>query len=106
MRRTEIAALDIGVGLFDIVVVLFDGMTEPTDMVMGVIAYLMTFCNDPLIQVGIFPYVVAHHKEGGFDIKLLERIKDEGGGLWDRTVVKGQIDCPFTTVHPPEGFGV
>ena len=41
MRRTEVMAVDIGIGLLDIIAILLNGMSQSANMVMRVIANLV-----------------------------------------------------------------
>ena len=99
-------ALDIGIGFLDVIAVLLDGVVEPLNVIVGMVAHLMAFSEDAFIEFGVFAHVVAHHEEGGFDIELLQRVEDEGCGLRDRAVIEGQIDCLLVTVHSPVGFRI
>lgn len=90
--RTEEVGVYVGVGLLDVVAVLVERMAYASDVVVGVVAYLVPLVNDALEQVRVLAHVVAHHEEGGVDAVLAEHVEDEGRGLRDWTVVEGQID--------------
>lgn len=94
-------AVDVGISLLDVVAVLLDGVAHSTNVVVGMVAYLMAFVNDTLIKFRVFAYIVTYHEKGGFDIFLLEYIKNEGRSLGNWAVVERQIDCVFVTVHSP-----
>ena len=104
--RTEEVALDVGIGLLDVVAVVMERMAEPADVVVGVVAHLMAFVQNLLIEIGVLPDIVAHHEEGGLDAKLAQRLENERGRLRDGTVVERQIDRTFVTVHSPVGSWV
>ena len=48
MGRTNVVAVDIGIGFLHVVTVFLDGVGEADNMVMGVIAHLVTLCDDAL----------------------------------------------------------
>jgi hypothetical protein len=58
---------------------------------MGMVAYLMAFGQYTFVELWIFSHIIAHHKEGGFHTKLLQRVKDKWCSLWDGTVVESQV---------------
>jgi hypothetical protein len=60
-------------------------------VVVGVIAYLMSFVKDALIEFRVFSDVVADHEEGGVNAMLLQDVEDEWGSLGNWTVVEGQV---------------
>ena len=70
VRRTDIMALDIGIGLLHIIAVFLDGVGESLNVVVGMITHLMALGNDTLIEFGVLPHVIAHHEEDGLGIKL------------------------------------
>ena len=99
-------AVDIGIGLFHIVTVFLDGVGEAHDVVVGVVAHLMTFSDDALIEFRVLTDIVAHHEERGLGSERLQRVEDERRSLRDGTVVEGQIYCLLVTVHSPIGFRI
>ena len=101
MGRTHIVAMDIGIGLLHIIAVFLHRVAQTTQVVMGVVAHLMALCQDTGIELRVLTYVVAHHEEGGTGAIGLQGVEDEGGSLWDRAVVEGQVHCLHTTVHTP-----
>ena len=72
MGRTDIVALDISIGLLYIIAVLLDRVEKALDMIVGVIAHLMPFGKDTLVEVGVFTHIIAHHKECGPGPKLFQ----------------------------------
>ena len=89
--RSEESCLDIGVGLLDVVAVLMERVADAADVVVGVVAYLVSLVDDAFIEFGVLADVVADHEEGGVDVVFAEHVEDEGGGLGDWTVVEGQV---------------
>ena len=71
-------ALDIGIGLLNIITVFLDGVAQSADMVVGMITHLMAFRHDALIELRVFAHIVAHHKESGFCSKLFQRVENKG----------------------------
>ena len=104
--RTYIVAVDVGIGFLNVVAVFLDGVSEPDHVVMSVVAYLVTFIDDALIELGMLAHVVTHHEECGLDTERFESIEDEGGSLGNGTVVEGQIDSLLVTIHSPIGFRI
>ena len=101
MGRTDKVGMQIGIGLLDIIAVLTDGVREPSDVVVGVIADAMPLVDDTLVELGILTRIVAHHEEGGLDAIALQHVEYPGRGLRNRPVVEGQIDGLLVTVHTP-----
>ena len=104
--RTDVAAVDIGIGLFHVVTVFLDGVSKADDVVVGMVAHLMAFVDDALVEFRVFAYVVTHHEERGLDTELFKSVEDERSRLGDGTVVEGQIDGLLVTVHSPVGFRI
>ena len=98
--------MDISIGLLHIVTIFLDGVSEAYNMVVGMVASLMTLGNDALIEFRVLAYVVTYHKESGFCSEGLQRVEDERCCLGDGTVVEGQIDGLLVTVHSPIGFRI
>ena len=101
MGRTHEVGLQVGIGFFYIVAVFVDGVTETADMVVRVIADAVSFINDTLVQLGVFPGIVANHEKGCLDAIALQHVENEWRGLWYRTVIEGQVHRPFVAVHTP-----
>ena len=104
--RTYIVAVDVGVGLLHVVAVFLDGVGETDHVVVGVVAHLVAFIDDALVELRMFAHVVAHHEERGLDAERLEGVEDEGRSLGNGTVVEGQIDGLLVTIHSPIGFRI
>ena len=98
--------MDVGIRLLHIVAVVMERMAESADMIMGVIAHLMAFINNLLIEFWIFPDIIAHHEEGGLDIELAQRLQNERRRFRDGTIIERQVDCAFVTVHSPESLWI
>ena len=99
-------AVDIGIGLLDVIAVLLDGMSQSTDVIVRVVANLVTLTDDTVVELRVFTHIVAHHEEGGLHVERLQGVEDKGCRLRDGTVVEGQIDGLLVTVHPPIGSGI
>ena len=91
---------------YHVVTVFLDGMTDATDVIVGVVTHLMPLRLDALIQFRILPDIVAYHKERSLRPVFFENVEDEGRCLWDGAVVEGQIDGLLVTVHSPIGFRI
>ena len=78
-------------------------MLEGTQMVERMVAHLMALSLNALKELGVFPDVVAHHKEGGFDAIFAQRVQNERRSLGYGAVVEGQVDGPLVSVHTPRG---
>ena len=104
--RTHVVAVDIGIGLLHVVAVLPDGMAQTDNVVVGVVAHLMAFIDNLLIELRVLAHVVAHHEECCLYAVLPEHVEDEWRCLRDGAVVEGQVDCLLVTVHPPVGFRI
>ena len=74
---THVVAVDIGIGLLDVVAVLVDGVGEALDVVVRVIAHLMPLSKDTVVELRVLPYIVAHHEESGFGIESLQGIENK-----------------------------
>jgi len=79
-------------------------VAEAADVIVGVIAHLMALIHNLLKQVEMFPHVVAHHEEGGFDIVVAKGLKNERRRLGNGTIVERQVNCMFGVVHSPVGL--
>ena len=98
--------MDQVVGLLRVGAVGLCAVLEPTPMVVGVVAHLMSFGHNLLEQVWVFVHVVAYHEEGGLYPMLPKRVENKGRGFRNRTVVKGEINHLFVLVHSPRCPGV
>lgn len=78
MRRTEQVGMDNVVGLGYIENICYSPMLESTDMVEGVVAHLMTFGNDLIVEVVVSQHIFANHKEGSLDIMFAKSFQYEG----------------------------
>ena len=94
--------MDIGIGFLDVEHIVTQRMAKATDVIVGMVAYLMSLVDNLLVERGILPDIIANHEESGLDTKLAECLKNEGCRLRYRTVVERQINCPFATIHTPE----
>ncbi len=45
-------------------------MLEGTDMIEGMVTYLITLCYNLVVEIVVAQYVLAHHEEGSLDIVL------------------------------------
>ena len=106
VRRAHQSTVDICVGLLNIVAILFDGMAYATDVIVGVVAYLMTFIQNPFEELWILTHIIAYTEEGSFNTFIAQDVEDKWRGLGDGTVVERQIDCVFVTVHSPQGIRI
>lgn len=79
---------------------------KSTDVVEGVVAQTMPVGTDEFEQMRVFPHVVTHHEEGGFDTIAVERLDEPWGRFGDGSVVEGQIDCLLRRIHSPDGAGI
>lgn len=79
--------MDNVVGLGYIENICYSPMLESTDMVEGVVAHLMTFGNDLIVEVVVSQHIFANHKEGSLDIMFAKSFQYEGGRLGDRTIM-------------------
>ena len=98
--------VDIGIASLRIIAVFMQRVTESAHVVMSVITHLMTSVDNLLIEFRIFTHIVAHHKERGFHVELLECLENKRCSLGDRTIIEGQVNCLLMTVHSPKCFGI
>ena len=96
-------AVDIGIGLLDIIAILLNGMSQSANMVMRVIANLVSLTDDTVKEIRVFAHIIAHYEKGGLRLECLEGIENEWRRLRDGAVVEGQIDGLLVTVHSPIG---
>ena len=106
MWRSHVVAMDIGIGFLDVVAVLVDGVGDTLDVVVRMVAHLMTLGQDTFVELRVLAHIVAHHEEGGLGAKLLQRVENKGCSLRYGAVVEGQIDCLLVTVHSPVGLRI
>ena len=81
-------------------------MLEGPQMVVGVVAHLVTFVDDLLKQFRIAVDILTHHEECGFCVELFKCLEQERSGFGDGTVVERQIDCSNRRIHPPNRLWV
>ena len=106
MWRSHVVAMDIGIGLLDVVAVLVDGVGDTLDVVVRMVAHLMALGQDTFVELRVLPHIVAHHEEGGLGVKLLQCVENKGCSLRYGAVVEGQIDGLLVTVHSPVGLWI
>jgi hypothetical protein len=75
-------------------------------MVVRVVADAVPLSHHTLIEFGIFPDVITHHEERSLDTVFLQYVEHERRSLWYRTVVEGQIDSLFSTIHAPKSLWI
>jgi hypothetical protein len=102
MGRAHQIGMEIGIGLLYVIAVVTNGISDATDMVVGVVAYAMTLADHALVEFRVFAHLVAYHEEGGFDVVFGQYVKHKRSGLGYGTVVEGQIDGLLVTVHAPK----
>ena len=93
------------VGLFSILDIGLGEVLQSTEVVESVVAHLMSFVENLLEEIGLFPHVVAHHEEGGVGVECPQRVEDEWRGLGYGTVVEREVYGTLVLVHAPIGFG-
>ena len=67
VRWAHQPTVDICIGLLNVIAILLDGMAYATDMIVGVVAHLMPFIQNPLEELGIFTHIITDTEEGRFD---------------------------------------
>ena len=102
--RTEEVGVDKLVGLEGVDDVGYRPVLEGSQVVIGVVAYLVTFGLDALIELRVFIDIIAHHEESGFNVKLPEGVENKRCGLGNGAVVEGQIDGLHRRIHSPHCF--
>ena len=70
-------------------------------MVVAVVPYPMAPLSDLGQKMRIADGVLAYHEKGGLYAEFIQDVKYERRSLWNRTIVKGEIDRPLTMVHSP-----
>ena len=60
--------MEIGIGLLYIIAIVADGVTDTTDVVVGMVANAMALADHSLVELRVFAHIVAHHEEGGLDM--------------------------------------
>ena len=75
-------------------------------MVEGVVAHLMTFGNDLIVEVVVSQHIFANHKEGSLDIMFAKSFQYEGGRLGDRTIIERYVNRTFVRIHSPSRPGI
>ena len=106
MRRTEEMGVNQLVRLVGVQDVRDDTVLEGSDVVEGMVAHLVPFGNDLIIEVMVAQYVLAHHEEGRLDVVLPQCLQDEWSRFWDRTIIKGEIDGMLLRIHSPDGLRI
>jgi hypothetical protein len=106
MWWTNIAAFNVGVSLLYVITILLNGMCQTLYMIVGVVAYLMTFIQNPFEELWILTHIIAYTEEGSFNTFIAQDVEDKWRSLGDGTVVERQIDCVFVTVHSPQSIRI
>ena len=65
------------------------------------IAHLVAGLTNLLVDIWMFPYVVAHHKKGGLDLVVVKDVEQPRRHFGNRTVIKSEKDRAPVTVHAP-----
>ena len=61
-----------------VVAVVAHRVTEPAPMVVGVIAYLMPFGDNPFVKLRMPLDVLTYHEEGCLGVELPQGVENEG----------------------------
>ena len=69
--------VDKAVCLFHIFPVFLMAVAKSADVVVGMVAYLMPFVYNHLVEMRIFVYIVTHHKERSLDAETAESFENE-----------------------------
>ena len=104
VRRTEEAGVQYLVSLLDIGQIGPRKMSHAGDVVISVVAYLMSALPDFLEQMRVFDGILAYHKEGGLSIEAVQGIQYKRCCLRDRAVIKSQVHRLLMLVHPPQSM--
>ena len=76
MRWSEEVRVNKVVTFLYVLLVGIDRMPCTTNMVIGMVPHTMTFIENLLVKLWIFPYIIAHYEEGCLDVKFLQHLKD------------------------------
>ena len=106
MRWTEEMGVDDVIRLVGVEHVGDDTMLEGTDMIKGMVTYLMPLCYNLVVEIVVAQYVFAHHEEGSLDIVLSQGFQDEWGGFGNRTIIECEIHRMVVLVHSPYCFRI
>ena len=100
--RSEEIGTEVGVGLLHVAHIAVDAMAQRADMVESMVSDAVSALLDHLINLGMLPYIVAHHEKGGFDAIMVQHIEHPRRHFRDRSIVEGEINGANVLVHPPE----
>ena len=106
MRRTKEVCVQIFVSLVYIAHIRAYAVQQSAYVVVSVVAQSVPAAFNHLELLGVLAYVVAHHKEGGFDAVVVEHVKHPGCHLGYGAVVESEVNGPFVLVHAPQGARV
>ena len=106
MGRTEQAGVQHLVGFIGIFQVGVAGVTCPTDMVVGVVAYAVTVVHHHLVDLGVLAYIVAYHEERGLDTFTAQQTEYPRGDEGDGPIVEGEINGLLLWVDAPQGLRI
>lgn len=106
MRRAEQVGVQILVGLVHIAHIRAYAVQQSAYVVVSVVAQSVPAAFHHLELLGVLAYVVAHHKEGGFDAVVVEHVEHPGCHLGYGAVVESEVYGPFVLVHAPQGARV
>ena len=79
---------------------------ERPQMVVRVVAHLMAFGHNAVVEFRMLSHILAHHEESCFHAVMIERVENEGRGFGNGAVVEGEVNGLLAGVHSPRGLWV
>ena len=104
--RTEILWVNQVICLVGVLHIRLQGMANATHVIVCVISNLMSLCLYAFIEMRVLADIVTYHEESCLYPILCQSVKDKGGGFWNRSVVKGEINRMLPWIHSPKCFGI
>lgn len=105
MRWAKQFGMDEAIGLVYIPYITTGAHVE-LNMIVRMVTYAVATTLDFFEEFGMFSHVISHHKEGGFDAVMIERIENPRSGFGYGTIVESEIDGALVGIHTPNGAGI
>jgi len=105
VRRPEQIGFKVPVAFFYIKQVIIQVGSPAVNMAVGVISDAVATPENFGKQFGVFSNIVAHTKECGLGIVLIQQVEHPWGYFRFGAVVKSQVDFIMVCLYTPEVIG-